>query len=723
MDTETPSLPSTSSAAADRLFAVLQDRAEIEHAVRRIASGKATIEDYAVRSRTWKERASLFSACQMIRHGFASPEDFRDKANAWIQSASPCLAAKMIRHHIATPDDFSERVHVWSRHPQYAFWREGLKAIPGASPVSQPGEWIADASFASAMKLVEDGLAFPADFSSRVSSWVDFGPKDRLDTLSELGFLPEDEAEATRDVRRDVFTACYDGRHVSEQLKDACLQFGDGASVHRLLSSGVVSREECADRIDEWLAEASVDTAPYLVKYGFASAEEMRAKLLDRLPTLSVNEVHPLFRAGIVTADDFATMGEGWLSTLTSDTLNMAFDMGLIDGENALYYFLLWGDEKLMEHTRFAHLVRSRIAVESLVGRKVVGRFKKHESGGAVVRVNGIDGFVMQSDIGWYKAETGGCDFQWGDTVECIVVRFSQRDLLLRLVHPDGEKFVPVGSQYPAGKVVEGRVTSVKPYGIFVEFAPGLTGFVFRGEVGWGKDKGDMEDSFSVGDTVSAVVMKVDEEARRITLSIKRLTKDPWERAKGLLRPCMRVTGTVTRVIGRNAILVEVAPGVVGIVPKVEMSWHDRDSKIPLGYSVGDKVDVMVKSYDAKRHRAELSIKATLPNPWIVAEREYPVGSIVKGVVRNISMAVAFVEMPSGVTAILPRSEIGGPETNEMPYEVGDGVEARVLYVSAQRSSLILSVRAVTASEDEFNSLSEHARQKVEGGQRDRASA
>lgn len=705
-----PRLPSPRA-----VFDILQDQAKIEYAHRQIASGKASLESYADQARVWAGRASLYSACRMIRHGLASPADFAAKVPAWIAAATPGVAAKMIHHGLASPADFACRLPSWRQIPQYSFWREYAKVDTSVATPQIVKEWVKSASYESAWKLVEDGLATPADFTYRVSSWADFGPKDRLHVMPDHGMLSEEDAHDTREVSSSVRFLCSAGKPVSPSLRESCLSYGDGSAVRRLISHGHATMADCSDRIEEWLAEVSPDTAPYLVKYRFASAEDVWSRLGDAVNSLTISLAYPLYCMGVLTGADMAYLRGVWREAgISPSDLPMALGIGGVSDDEAMAHFALYGDEGTMENPKFARLVRSRMELDSLVGEKVIARFQHYQDGGAAVRVNGIGGFVMPSELNWMAAERRIGTFVFGDMLPCEITRFSMKDLTLRLDPPEGSaKGMSIAEQFPPGTRVRGEVASVQDYGLFVSFAPGLMGFVFRGEVSWERKVKSLNTLFRVGDEVEAVVLGVDEAERKVSLSIKRTTEDPWQLAAAKCVPGARIRGKITD-IANYGVFVEVAPGVRGLVHVSELDWRDMDVKVRnYGFQPGDEVDVVVKSFDAKNRRVNLSIKDAMPNPWLAVERDYPVGKVVKGVVRRTANSLAFVELPGGVTALLHLTEIADPPPEAMPLSVGDEVEARVVASSAEFRRIRISVRALMMPDAEFAALADQSAKEL----------
>ena len=700
--------PTVNLVDSEAVFSALNDLAEIKFAHREVARGRAEVSDYADKIGEWKAHASLRTACEMMRRGFATPADFSDKTPSWIATSSPGLARKMIVNGIAKPTDFASRLPAWRLNPQYSYWREFVRGIGGSL---HPDEgmvagWVEYATFDSAMLMVEDGLATSETFADRVSSWIDYGPEGRTRRMAYLGVIAPDEAHETRHVSVSVYKACRKGIPVSEALCESCLQYGDGYSVHKLLESGYATQADVADRVDEWLDEVSPESAPCLLKFGFATADELRKHLYPQFCTLSLEQSAPLLKAGILTESDLQPMRGNWRANVSPQNLPAALVTGAVTEDEAVRLFCLWGDITIMDDPVISKLILSRLDVASIRGRKVIGEFQKYHDGGAVLNALGVSGYVMPSDLGWLQASGISTEHRFGDLIECSVTKILPTELLLRPEVALPEGVTPIADQYPPGTRVSGEVASVQDYGLFVDFAPGLTGFVFRSEISWEHQNIATKKRFHVGDKVEAVVMYVNDAERKINLSMKRLTEDPWKVAERTCAPGTKVKGIIKN-LAKFGVFVEVSPHVIGLVHRTDMDWRDMDVKVKyFNYKPGDEVEVMVKEFDAANRRIALSIKDTLPNPWKDIEKTYPAGKVARGMVMRTSKSMAFVELPGGVTGLLHISEFSDPPPSEMPLSVGDEVEVRVT-ASHPSGRIRLSLRALTMPDADFSALAE----------------
>ena len=263
------------------------------------------------------------------------------------------------------------------------------------------------------------------------------------------------------------------------------------------------------------------------------------------------------------------------------------------------------------------------------------------------------------------------------------------------------------------GARLKGQIRSVRDFGAFVDLG-GLDGLVHVSEISWQRVD-DPTTVLAPGDEVEVVVLKVDWEKNRISLSLRALEPDPWEDLPARFPVGSSHEGIVQRVADYGA-FVELAPGLDGLVHVSELDWK-RVSDPNSAVAPGDRVRVRVLEVDQARKRISLSIKqASGVDPWLSVTENYPEGTVVQGTVEKIEPFGVFVELQPGLTALLPVSESGTERGSDLRrhFRPGQSVTAQVLSVSPDDRRMSLSVVAVAEAEE---------RAEVENFKRDRAGA
>ena len=210
------------------------------------------------------------------------------------------------------------------------------------------------------------------------------------------------------------------------------------------------------------------------------------------------------------------------------------------------------------------------------------------------------------------------------------------------------------------GNVLNGSVTRIMPFGVFVKLSDGVEGMVHVSELSWSKTA-QPETMVNVADTVQVKVINIEPDKRpgllKIGLSMKQLTEDPWERAGENFHEGQKILGTVTRCTNFGA-FVEVAPGIEGLVHISEMSYKKRVLKPEDEVSTGETVSVLIKEVDLAKRRISLSIRDAEGDPWINVSEKYRTGQALEGILEKKEKFGYFITLEPGITGLLPKSNI-----------------------------------------------------------------
>jgi len=208
---------------------------------------------------------------------------------------------------------------------------------------------------------------------------------------------------------------------------------------------------------------------------------------------------------------------------------------------------------------------------------------------------------------------------------------------------------------------VEGRITRLMPYGAFVELTPGIEGMIHISELSWSRVQ-KPEEAVTIGDTVRVKVLSIGKGKKagekKISLSIKQTTGDPWDSIGGKINVGDRLNGKVTRCMGFG-VFVEILPGIEGLVHISEMSYVKRVLNPEDEVKPGDSVWVMVKEVDTANRRVSLSIRDAEGDPWAEIYEKYAIGQVVTGTFEKKANFGYFVNLEPGITGLLPKSKVG----------------------------------------------------------------
>jgi small subunit ribosomal protein S1 len=312
-------------------------------------------------------------------------------------------------------------------------------------------------------------------------------------------------------------------------------------------------------------------------------------------------------------------------------------------------------------------------------GIPVEGKVKGECKGGFQVEIMQKNAFCPISQMDLRYVESPGEHV--GETYLFLITQFdkngrnivvSRRELLKKEQEKIRRQFfkdVAIGAQ------IEGRVTKLMPYGAFVELLPGIDGLVHLSEISWSR-VGKADDVLKTGDTITVKVVGIEEGKqpgqKKIALSIKQMTEDPWNSAQDKFSLGEKIRGKIKRCMKFGA-FVEIAPGIEGLVHLSEMSYEKRVLKAEDIVATGETVEVMIKEIDVEKRRISLSIREAEGDPWINIQEKYSVGQSVKGTVEKKEKFGYFVALEPGITGLLPMSKINTSNKSALTAKLSQG--------------------------------------------------
>ncbi len=313
---------------------------------------------------------------------------------------------------------------------------------------------------------------------------------------------------------------------------------------------------------------------------------------------------------------------------------------------------------------------------------------------GVFVDLGGIDGLLHISDISWGRIAHPTEFFAVGDTVEVIVLKYDEEHERVTLGYKQKkvDPWLSVDEKYPVGEKVKGKVVSITDYGAFVELEEGIEGLVHVSELDWSARPKHPSKYLTIGETVDAVVLRVDKNERRISLSVKQLKPSPWELVSQRYSAGQRITGKIRSVTEFGA-FVGLPEGVDGLVHISDISWTKHIKHPSEVLKKGQKVDAVVLSLEPEKERIALGIKQLSPDPWSkeIPER-FKLGDEVRCRVLKSTDFGIFVEIEGEVEGLIYSSEV---VKREEPLKEGDEIRARIIKVDVEERKIGLSMKHV----------------------------
>ena len=328
-----------------------------------------------------------------------------------------------------------------------------------------------------------------------------------------------------------------------------------------------------------------------------------------------------------------------------------------------------------------------------LVSGTITGKVK----GGLTVMTNGIRAFLPGSlvDTRPVKDTTP----YEGKTLEFKVIKLDRKRnnvvLSRRAVIEAsmGEERAKLLETLKEGTIVTGVVKNITDYGAFVDLG-GIDGLLHITDLAWRRVRHPSE-VISVGQEITAKVLKFDQEKNRVSLGVKQLGEDPWVGLSRRYPQGTRLFGKVTNLTDYGA-FVEVEQGIEGLVHVSEMDWTNKNIAPSKVVQLGDEVEVMVLEIDEDRRRISLGMKQCKPNPWEDFSLNHKNGDKVKGAIKSITDFGVFIGLPGGIDGLVHLSDLSWTEPGEeavRKFKKGDELEAMVLAIDVERERISLGVK------------------------------
>lgn len=419
--------------------------------------------------------------------------------------------------------------------------------------------------------------------------------------------------------------------------------------------------------------------------------QEMRAGEVITAEVIRIDQNHVVVNAGLksesfIPVEEFHN-DQGELDVKEGDFISVAIE-ALEDGR---------GETRLSRDRakRLAAWLSLEQALESaeLITGTVTGKVK----GGLTVMTNGIRAFLPGSLVDTRPVkDTSHIE---GKTLEFKVIKLDRKRnnvvLSRRAVIETsmGEERSKLLENLTEGSIVTGVVKNITDYGAFVDLG-GIDGLLHITDMAWRRVRHPSE-VLTIGQEVTAKVLRFDQDKNRVSLGIKQLGDDPWEGIARRYPQGSRLFGKVTNITDYGA-FVEIEPGIEGLVHVSEMDWTNKNVNPGKVVQVGDETEVMVLEIDGERRRISLGMKQCVANPWQEFAGTANKGDKVSGQIKSITDFGVFVGLPGNIDGLVHLSDLSWTETGEEAvrrFKKGDEVEAVVLAIDVERERISLGIK------------------------------
>ena len=331
---------------------------------------------------------------------------------------------------------------------------------------------------------------------------------------------------------------------------------------------------------------------------------------------------------------------------------------------------------------------RAQIIGKLEKGQVLEGTVKNITDFGAFMDLGGLDGLLYITDISWGRINHPSEVLKLDQKIKVVVLDFDDEkkriSLGLKQLTPHPWDVLP--ENIKEGEIVKGKVVNIEDYGAFLEILPGVEGLVHVSEITWANTPINAKEFFKLGDEYEAKVVTLDKGSRKMSLSIKQLSEDPWSTIETKFPEGSRHKGAVKN-ITPYGVFVELEPGIGGMIHISDLSWLKRFNHPSEYTKVGENIDVVILGIDKDNRKLQLGHKQLEEDPWNSLQDTFAVGSIHEGTVLRKDDKGAIIQLPYGLEGFAPNrhlakedgKSINADETSEFMVIEFDRNEKRIL--------------------------------------------
>ena len=323
-------------------------------------------------------------------------------------------------------------------------------------------------------------------------------------------------------------------------------------------------------------------------------------------------------------------------------------------------------------------------------GQVLEGTIKNITDFGAFIDLGGVDGLLYITDISWGRINHPSEVLELNQKLNVVVLEFDdeKKRISLGLKQLQPHPWDVLSEEIKEGAKVKGKIVNIEDYGAFLEIQPGVEGLIHVSEVSWSNQPIHSKNYFTIGQELEAVVVKIDKEDRKMSLSIRMLTPDPWNDIKQKYAIGTKHKGEVKN-ITPYGVFVEMEENIGGMIHISDLSWTKRFNHPNEYTKVGAELDVVVLEIDDEERKIKLGHKQMEEDPWDTFESVFPYGSIHEGTVIKKDDKGAVISLPYGVEGFAPTKHLKKEDGKSV--EMDETMNFKVIEFSRDDKRIILS--------------------------------
>lgn len=348
---------------------------------------------------------------------------------------------------------------------------------------------------------------------------------------------------------------------------------------------------------------------------------------------------------------------------------------------------------------------RAKLLTEMMPGDIRKGTVKNITDFGAFIDLNGLDGLLHITDMSWGRIGHPSEILKVGQDLDVVVldVNREKERVSLGLKQKLANPWDQIEIKYPIGAKVKGKVVNLVPYGAFVELEPGVEGLVHVTELSWTKRIAKPSDVLKPEQEIEAVVLGINREEQKISLGVRQLETNPWDRASEKYPPGSKVKGKIRNLTSYGA-FVELEDGLDGMIHVSDISWTRKINHPSEVLKKGDEVEAVVLEIDKANQRISLGLKQLAEDPWANIDKYYKVGDLVSGKVTKLASFGAFVGLQHDIDGLVHISQVSEDRVDKIKnvLKVDQDVTARVIKIDKGERRIGLSIKAANYSPEQL---------------------
>ena len=348
---------------------------------------------------------------------------------------------------------------------------------------------------------------------------------------------------------------------------------------------------------------------------------------------------------------------------------------------------------------------RQKLLSEMTPGDIRKGTVKNITDFGAFIDLNGIDGLLHITDMSWGRIGHPSEVLKVGQDIDVVVLDINREKerVSLGLKQKMANPWDNIEGKFPIGAKVKGKVVNLVPYGAFVELEPGVEGLVHVTELSWTKRIAKPSDVLKQDQEIEAVVLGINREEQKISLGVRQLETNPWDKAQEKYPPGTRVKGKIRNLTSYGA-FIELEEGLDGMIHVSDISWTRKINHPSEVFKKGDEVEAQVLEVDKSNQRIAVGVKQLSTDPWANIDQLYKVGDLVTGNVTKLASFGAFVGLQHDIDGLVHISQISEERVDKIKnvLKVGQEVTARVIKIDKSDRRIGLSIKAANYSQEQL---------------------